>query len=591
MSLVTAQHGLSLGGLDLVLAGKPVVHTEGYTTDVSSNGTTWGNPEVVVAQIISALSDGDMVAQTHVGNRQVTVYVRISATASNILPLGEAALAAVVGKGVDLVWQPPDIAEPPTVFKVLHSRMDFVFDDFAELRRDRTYALTLTALPWGRSASKITTAAVTAVAPSVVDSGSATTNWSISRPAGATLSVASGAVRSSYNAATIQDGYYGTTMVRTATINVATNKYIGIDWKASLAVVHEPAFNGAFGNVEVRREPAPAAGYTRSWYRVSDSITSLSTLWFSIIHPAGSGTATLDIDQIVQANALPATGTTRQLTRTIDPGGSVPAEGDVLVQHASAGLGQTIVFSHPAGSGYSPSVSQWRTTSNTPTVDSTTVSGQRISLTTTPAQFEMPINAVPEGDYQLWARLRLATGAGALVGVFIGSGSAMGSVGFDAANQQVNVTLPGSAAWVIVPLARLTLPSRHLGPAGKVRLALLRATAHDIELDEAWLFAMDKGRLTVVDCGTGTPAVGTIHNRLRVTAPSLDAPFGQIEVGTAADWSDAFTPDAANVALDQTGHRFDSDGGSSIFTVTSGTTDASVSFEHYPRWHSNAGTP
>lgn len=591
-----AQHGISLGGLDLVLDGQPVVHAAGFTTEVSADGTTWGNAEEVVAQVISALADGDIVAQTHVGNRQPVLYVRVSAASAGLLALGEKALASVVGKPVELVWQPPDILDgEPTVFDVLHSRMDFTFDDMAELRLERAYVLTLTALPRPRSATKVETPAVAVAATSVIDSGAATTNWTApDGPTGATVTVVSGAVTATYDGALLNNRvvapFYGTTLRRTAAIDTSVNKFIVVDWKTTASGLFFVSIPGAI-LVEHRREPAPAVGFTRSWYRVPNATTSVASLDVTLDQNRVSqiGSKTLSVDQVLSALTLPISGTARQLSRGVDPAGSVPAEGDVLVQHATAGLGQALVYSYEAGGGYTPPISQWRTTSNTPTVDATTVSGQRISLITTPAHFEIPIDSVPRGDVQLWARLRVATGAGGLFSVFYGAGSAIGGAVLDAADQRVNVTLPGSAAWAVVPIARLTLPSRHMGPDGNVRIALLRDSAVDLEMDEAWLFGMDKGRLTVVDCGTGTPATGTVHNRLRVIAPSLEAPFGRIEVATAADWSDSFTPDADDVLCDQTGHRFHPDG-SSVFTVTSGTVDAAVSLSHYPRWHSHAGT-
>ena len=65
--------------------------------------------------------------------------------------------------------------------------------------------------------------------------------------------------------------------------------------------------------------------------------------------------------------------------------------------------------------------------------------------------------------------------------------------------------------------------------------------------------------------------------------------FGEIVVASAADFSDAYTPGASTIQCDQVGHRFDPEG-AAVLTVTSGTLDASVSFEHYPRSHSNAGS-
>lgn len=460
----------------------------------------------------------------------------------------------------------------------------------------RIYSLTFAAYPWPRSSEKIVTPAVTAAAPTVVDSGSSTTGWSAPYgPTGATVTVVSGAVTSTYNSAVLNDRpyfpFYGTTLARDVSIDVSTDKFVGIDWKSSIGGYFFIGTDSGL-QTEVRREPAPATGYTRSWFRASDSVSTVPYVHVEINLNGrrGVGTQTLAVDQIVQANALPVTGTARQITRVIEPGGSVSAEGDVIVQHPSAGLGQTIIYSHPAGGGYSPPVSSWRVSGPTRVADATTVSGARNSLATDPTIFKVPFSALPQGDAQLWARVRQTTGSAQTVGIKYGVGSDMGGYVPDVEESETRFLIPAANIWTIVPLARVVLPPRTLGPAGFVRVALLRSTVHDLELDEAWLFAMDKGRLTVVDCGTGTPAAGTAHNRLIVSAPSLDRPNGDLVVGTAADFSDVYAPLSSKVTCNQVGHRFNPDGGSSIFTVTTGTTDAQVSLEHYPRWHTNAAS-
>lgn len=591
-----SQHGISLGGFILMEFGEPYDHDEGFRTEVSADGTTWGSVETVVSQIISALSDGDLVSETHVGNRELTLTVRISGTWGGDVTLGEKALSAVVGKPAELVWQPADLDEPPTVFDVLYSTMDFKWDDFEELIRTRTYTVTLTALPWGRSAEKVVTPAVTPGSPAAIDSGSATTNWTAPYgPTGATVTVVSGAVTATYNSALKNSRpyfpFYGTTLRRTATINVTADKFVGIDWKSSVGGYFFISTEAGV-MTEVRREPAPSSGYTRSWFRASDSVGSIAyvDVELNLNGKKGVGTQTLAVDQIVQANALPTTGTSRQVTRIIEPGGSVAAEGDVIVQHASAGLGRAIIHSHTAGNGYSPALSQWWSNGPTRVADATTVSGARNSLATTRTLFNIPFSALPEGSAHLWARVRQTTGTAQMVGIAYGVGSDMGGYVPDAQEFETRFVIPDANIWTIVPIARVVLPPRTLGPAGSVRVALLRSTVHDLELDEAWLFAMDKGRLTVVDCGTGTPAIGTSHNRLVVSPPSLERPHGDILVGTAEDLSNVYTPADGLIACDQVGHRFDPDGGSTVFTVTDGTTGAAVSFEHYARWRANAGS-
>ncbi|MDR7253703.1 hypothetical protein J2X46_002693 [Nocardioides sp. BE266] len=585
-------HGITLGGLVLVEDGQPYEHAEGFTTEVSADGTTWGNPDVVVAQIISALSAGDLVRETHVGNREPVLHVRITGATANDLALGEKALAAEMGKPIELVWQPPDVFAPPTVFDVLHARMDWEFDDLSELRVERAYIVTMTALPRGRGDTLISTPAISAVAPSVVDSGSSTTNWAALGPAGATLSVVSGAVRLTYNGALPYGFFSGAELQRTAAISTSTDKYLGLDWKTSApGIAINVAINsGSIGLTEVRREPAPTASFSRSWFKVPDAVTSITDFRFYVRHAAAAGTQTFEVDQVLKANALPASGTTREKNSVIVPKGSVPTEGNVLVQHETGGLGVVSVFSHQAGSGYNPSMRPWTIISDTPTTDSTTVSGARQTLTGL-TRYAVPVASIPEGDVHLWARLRTTSGTGnALINYAARSLMAGVSVGDEQAGGTY-VNLPTLNAWVMAPIARLTLPTSRIGPSGFIYVDLQRdftSSGLTVEIDQGWLYAMDKGQLTVVDCGTGTPAVGTVHNRLRITAPSLEAPTGAIEVATQADWSDAYTPTFDKILCDQRSHQFDPNGGSMVLTVTT-VADANTSFEHYPRAHSNVG--
>lgn len=591
MTLITNPgHGVTLGGLALMAGGKPVSYAAGFTLEVSRDGTTWSNPDVVVSSLISEFSDGDLVVQQRVGNRQPVLYVRISATTHSGLVAGDSALSAVVGGPEDLIWQPPDPSAPPTVYEVVHSRMDHAWDDWDEMNHRRVWTITMSAMPWPRSVNKIITPAVTAVAPTVVDSGSATTNWTAPGPTGATVTVVSGAVTSTYNPSTVNgNGTYGSALRRTASIGTTTSKYIGIDWKSSLPAVQSVQVNGnPFAlETEVRREPL-AGGYTRSWYRMADSVTTVNTLELGTQHPANAAaSATLSIDQVLLANALPASGTTRQKISTIFPGGSVPAEGTVLVQHPTAGLGQTVVFTHPAGGGYTPPLRQWKVAGAADTADSTLVSGAFTALS--PAyEVAVPVNAIPDGDTHLWTRMRRTTAglvrlSWAAYSTVLATPSALGNSmsGF------IDLNFAVANQWYMVPMARFTSPPVKIREAGLLRIGIAGDTL--TQIDEGWIFAMDKGVLTVLDNGSGTASATGAANRLRVAAPSLEDPLGDLMVGFEADFSDSHTANASLVACDQVHHRFDP-GGSVIFTVTSGTDTAAVSFEHYPRWRSEAGT-
>lgn len=583
------QHGISLGGLSLMSGGRPVVHAAGFTTEVSADGTTWGNPAVVVSSLISELADGDVVQQTHVGNREPVLYVRLSADTHAGLVAGDSELSEVVGGPCELVWRSPDPLAPPTVIDVVHSRMDHQWDDMDSLRRQRVWVVTMSALPRPRSSGKVLTPAVTGVAPTVLDAGTVTTNWTAPGPVGAVVSVVSGAVTNTYDPDIDAGTTQGASLRRTfpSAVNTSVSKYVAIDWKTSIPVVFGFRVNGTVANLaEVRREPG-AATFSRSWFKLGDTTNTLSMLDFLIVHPENAAaSATLSIDQVLLANELPSTGTARQQTRTIVPGGNVSTEGTIILQHETEGLGSALVYTHPVKGGYSPPLRQWRIAGTTPVSDTFAVSGF-YSFLGTPTSFFIPIDSVPTGEVHLWARAaRNAVGASTFTGA---ARSAFQGTYFGASQTYSTVVNFGAAfTYAMLPLARFTLPVSKVGIGGYVQIDIAADAA--TYFDEAWLFAMDKGRLTVVECGTGTPTPGGTANRVLLNAPSAAEPFGSIMVATRADLADAYSPNVGTVLCDQVGHRFDTDG-TMIFTIAAApATAAGVSLEHYPRWRAEAGT-
>jgi hypothetical protein len=231
-------HGLSLGGLQFVANGQTVVYTDApsgdtYKFNVLDTDTQWGNAEPVTETLLSMLTDGSQVTYLRDDNREPSLSVLVEASGAAGLAAAEAALRAVTYKAAELIWQPPSSASAKTVFDVVFSRLDHQMDSLDERWFRRSYKISLQALPHARSATKVLTAAVTTAAPTVVDSASSATNWSAPAPTGATVSVVSGAVRSTYDPS-LGGSYYGTILRRTASLSVATSKYIAIDWKSSI---------------------------------------------------------------------------------------------------------------------------------------------------------------------------------------------------------------------------------------------------------------------------------------------------------------------------------------------------------------------
>lgn len=551
-------------------------------------GKDLGSPAQVVTAVESALRDGSITQVTKYDNRTVTISVLVEAPDMLTLAQTEALLIAEASKPRnEFAFNPGDGYAVDSVFDTYEASLTPEYDDDHDLNTVRIYTLTFEAHPWPRSTAKVTTLAVATAAATVIDSGSSTTGWT--SPYGGTLSTTGSAVVSTYDPRVpVVFGGASTALERTGTIDTTVNKYIAVDYQASIPGYYAFKVVGGEPVAEIRREPAAVAGYTRSWFKVGSETTSVAAIHLDVLHALSTATsATLSIDQVLSAATLPVSGTNRQLTRVVEPGGSVTAEGDVLIQHNSAGLGQVVAFSHPIGGGYTPALRQWLSISATVVPYAIGVSGAYHSIATQ-TLYTVPISSVPQGDVQLWARLSKNSTAGSVTMTWLArSGFSTGGVG-DTQDGSTTFNFVNFATWYMVPLARLTLPIGSVGPAGHVAISI-QAAGSGVIIDEAWLFAMDLGRLTVVDCGNGTPATGTVSNRLKISAPSVAQPYGAITTATSPDWSDAHTPAAASVICNQTGHRFNP-AGSAIFTVTSEVVDASVSFEHYPRWHTSAAT-
>ena len=590
-------HSLSLNGLVFVANGQAVKYTdpsgETYFFDISDTDTQWGNAVPITTTLLTLLTDGSQVTHERDDNREPSIALTVKATGPNALEAAEVALRKAVGEPGELRWQPPSPGAAVTVFDVTWSVLKHRMDSFGERYLRRLWTIELEALPHARSATKIITPAVTTVAPTVVDTGSATTNWTAPSPAGATVSVVSGAVTSTYDPDGGPGPYYGTVLQRAfpSALNVSANKYLAIDWKSQLpAAFGLGNINGnPFANlVEVRREPAPAGGFTRSWFRILDATTSLTLFNFAIIHPptAAVATATLSIDQVLLANALPVSGTARQKMTSIIPGGSVPTEGSLHLSHPTSALGTAMIFTHPAVDGYAPPLRPWRVSSDAVTADPATVSGSYNAITGV-ASFNVPVSAIPRGEHHLWVRMSASVVGTYQVGFT--AQSVMGAFGAGTIQQgAAMLTFPTTTLWYTFCLGRVVLPPTDVGASGLVGIRIqedpLSGGAGAVYLDEAWTFAMDKGRLTVVDCRSDAPAPGAASNHLWVEAPSVERPNGGLFTGTNPDKSDRFWPGA--VLIDQN-HRFYPEG-TLAFSVTPNALDAQLDLEHYRRWHTHA---
>src|SRR5205085_3297851 len=120
------------------------------------------------------------------------------------------------------------------------------------------------------------------------------------------------------------------------------------------------------------------------------------------------------------------------------PGGSVRTQGSIQVVHPTNALGKTIVYTHPAGTGYLPPLTPWRSGGSARTTDTTLLSGARNTLTAA-TTFDVPVSALPRGRVEVWAWLR--SNAATEFGIFWSVDTYLGGVILNDSTEYLRMTL------------------------------------------------------------------------------------------------------------------------------------------------------
>lgn len=609
--LANPQPGLTFGALNLIGASTDIANY-GYSFEALGDDTDWGNPVPVDDKVISWLQDGAIIARKNYDNREILVRVRIRATTSAGLAAGESALMLETGKPNLLTWTPPDAASPPCVFSVVMSNLELVFDDLNEDRRIRVYGLRIQAEPFVRSS---TLATVTKPGPTgtqtitSIDACTSATNWNQTIQVGTGSPVTTAAAVDGGTAITAQTtSFLSTTQSTRVTLTrsslsaaMSTTPYLRVDLTPS------PIFSAATwanGTVDLSFKlnglAAPVASQTGPiyWFDASAlSITTLTTFEATgyVIGTGAGGSFKFDVADLSRSNVLGDQGTGRQLTRSLPVVGSARTQGNLAIADAANALGTTLVYTYPQAAGVAtPSLRQYYTTgAGAITADATTVYATTMDISTpSVGVFEIPAVSIQPGGYLLVARLKHAS-AGARTASWQINGK-QGSTILTAGAVSGTVPFTSTAGgWVMVTLATVSLPTVKVGPSGKVYVQI--ATSTGVLLDEAWLFNMDTGNLTWVECGTAAPSAGGSANRLWLDAPNVSSPAPAAYVGFASDRSDAYHAGglaaASNCApLNSFAvHEFVPPA-MNVFTVTTNSTASSVTLTHYPRYQTHAVT-
>lgn len=187
---------MSRGGYDLRIGDLSLIaNDEGsYAFDVQGANVTLGNPAPVSDVISSLLRDGELTTTNHFGNREASFLVEIKAPNAGVLADGEAALMVELDKVNTLTWQVPYGAD--TLFDVVRSWPEFMFDDLTEVRRmTRVYRVVVECLAFARSADTVT---INWTGPGTETSLATTAGWTV--VSGGSIEVASGHIQNTATA-------------------------------------------------------------------------------------------------------------------------------------------------------------------------------------------------------------------------------------------------------------------------------------------------------------------------------------------------------------------------------------------------------
>lgn len=169
---------MTSNGYDLRLGSLSLLANDlgSYKFAALGNEFTLGNPVAQVSQTISSmLRDGDLTTTTRFGNRVASFLVEITAQDAGGLAAGMAALDAELDKPNTMTWQVP--YGPDTIFEVVRSTSDWMFDDLVEVRQiKRTMRVEVECLPFGHDEDELV---INWTGPGVEESTASTTGWNV----------------------------------------------------------------------------------------------------------------------------------------------------------------------------------------------------------------------------------------------------------------------------------------------------------------------------------------------------------------------------------------------------------------------------
>lgn len=594
-------------------------------------GSDMGNAGNEIVSIESLLADGQLESVTRRSNRTMTIPLEIAGSDMAVLAQAEAALIAECDKRKNtLTLDPGDNIGPVTVFDTMTVHAQRVWgdgSDEAEIALRRRWVLTISALPFGRSAALIID---DAGAPPADDSGTlfetceSATGWATWDPNPSTAALAD------FTVDTV-DYTEGTGSIKSL-MTIWEEGFLygpaGIGYYLSPAHGHAldeftdmslDTDGGGYVSVGIKGEAANTTTVLGIWMALEVGVWTEVPTWTTLrhdgngfVHYAWSVDADLTIvglrfkvEQRRSTHNVPrpytwydefrflsTLSTDNQVIKQLTVKGSARTTGALhIASPTDLALGKVLVVTTPTDevpAGFRPDARRYVTQGST-TPDATTHEesyytphASNYDDSTGKPIFDVPVGTLAAGPSTPYT----------MVGLVKAESS---SLTFGVQAQLMvdgNEVGPASAAeysptgltigWQILTIGTVYLPPvpmQYPDATAKARLLFKGAKFANVYLVPAWqVGGRPVADFSIIDCGSGSPEPGGPSSHAWIDLPSADQPQGGRWRGASSDranaisaWADTTWPGV---------HTF-RPGGLTAFLVATGVQGATLTMEYH----------
>ncbi|UUW88406.1 hypothetical protein [Pimelobacter simplex] len=573
----------------------------GYLVQAMAEDSHFDNPKALVQVVKSLLTDGSLAVIEGWDNRECPIRLRISApsaTAGPALAEAEAVLMAQLqaDSKAPLLWTPPASGSATNVFDVVAASLERDnsqgWDLEEQLREYRYYTLTLTCLPFARTANRVVVPAIPLPPPSPttvdIDACTSTTGWSALNT---TVATAGGYVEAGPSGVKNGRSYFD--MTRTGSVSMGATPYLRVTAQlvdtataTTLPLALSATTNTGSAALVATAPSSLVSGATDVYFQPGATLT-LMRFYAELLSGGVVATARLRIHHVARTDTIPGAGTNRQRSRAVTVRGSARTQAAIRLFDATtptpAALGTDILVHTSSNTDWRPALRPYRVSGPTVTADATMVSGARESLSGSPSTvYRIPARLLTEGTYALMARGNVTPTA--VVGWSARIVSAAGATTVGSSVVVSGTTTPAGTggAYRIFNLALLSLPVVRAEADQMVEISINMTSIGpgSLLLDEAWLFGLHDGVLTWLGDSDSLTWI-------EIRSPELGAARPSVYGGTGTKGTNPVCIDWKCLSFGA--HRF-TPGAMQIYTVTSTSVASQSEIEFYPRGHSHVQT-